>query len=304
MNNQDLQNQDLQNQGLQNQKSKNVVITLKNVVYNYKDYDDDGREIQTHRGVNDLSLTVNEGEFLALVGHNGSGKSTLAKTFNGLIIPQRGSVEVLGLNPSIEKQLFEIRSQVGMVFQNPDNQTVASIVEDDVAFGPENLGIEHPELRQRVDDALKAVNMLDYAQKTPSRLSGGQKQRVAIAGALALKPKILVLDEATSMLDPVGRKEVMDNVVALNKAGMTIIAITHFMDEATLADRIVVLAEGKIVLQGTPTEIFSQKARLEELGLKTPRSIDLATQLRQNGFDVDPTEQDIVKLGESICQSL
>ena len=289
---------------MKQQQEKNIVITLTNVVYNYKDYDDDGVELQTHRGINDLSLTVNEGEFLALVGHNGSGKSTLAKTFNGLVIAQKGSIEVLGLNPTVEKELFEIRSKVGMVFQNPDNQTVASIVEDDVAFGPENLGVEHPELRQRVEDALKTVNMLEYATKSPSRLSGGQKQRVAIAGALALKPKILVLDEATSMLDPSGRKEVMDSVLALNKAGMTIITITHFMDEAMMADRIVVLSDGKIVMQGKPNEIFAQKESLEQLGLKTPRSIDLATRLAQKGFDVDSNESDINKLGDRLCQLL
>ena len=289
---------------MKQQQEKNIVITLTNVVYNYKDYDDDGVELQTHRGINDLSLTVNEGEFLALVGHNGSGKSTLAKTFNGLVIAQKGSIEVLGLNPTVEKELFEIRSKVGMVFQNPDNQTVASIVEDDVAFGPENLGVEHPELRQRVEDALKTVNMLEYATKSPSRLSGGQKQRVAIAGALALKPKILVLDEATSMLDPSGRKEVMDSVLALNKAGMTIITITHFMDEAMMADRIVVLSDGKIVMQGKPNEIFAQKESLEQLGLKTPRSIDLATRLAQKGFDVDGNESDINKLGDRLCQLL
>jgi len=289
---------------LKQQDEKNIVITLTDVVYNYKEYDDEGAEVVTHKGINGLSLTVNEGEFLALVGHNGSGKSTLAKTFNGLVIAQKGNVEVLGLNPKVEKELFEIRSKVGMVFQNPDNQTVASIVEDDVAFGPENLGVEHPELRQRVDDALKTVNMMEYATKSPSRLSGGQKQRVAIAGALALQPKILVLDEATSMLDPSGRKEVMDSVLALNKAGMTIIAITHFMDEAMMADRIVVLSEGKIVMQGTPNEIFAQKERLEQLGLKTPRSIDLATRLAQNGFDVDSNESDINKLGDRLCQLL
>jgi len=286
------------------QNSKKPVITLENVIYNYREYDENGTEVLTERGVNDISLTVYQGEFLALVGHNGSGKSTLAKTFNGLLLPQRGKIEVLGLNPQVEKDLFAIRSKVGMVFQNPDNQTVASIVEDDVAFGPENLGIEQTELRKRVDEALKVVNMSEYATKSPSRLSGGQKQRVAIAGALALHPQILVLDEATSMLDPVGRKEVMDTVLALNKAGMTIITITHFMDEVMLADRIVVLSEGKAVMQGSPEEIFAQKQRLEQLGLKTPRSIDLAMQLKEKGFDVDEKIDDITELGERLCQLL
>lgn len=286
------------------QNSKKPVITLENVIYNYREYDENGTEVLTERGVNDISLTVYQGEFLALVGHNGSGKSTLAKTFNGLLLSQRGKIEVLGLNPQVEKDLFAIRSKVGMVFQNPDNQTVASIVEDDVAFGPENLGIEQTELRKRVDEALKVVNMSEYATKSPSRLSGGQKQRVAIAGALALHPQILVLDEATSMLDPVGRKEVMDTVLALNKAGMTIITITHFMDEVMLADRIVVLSEGKAVMQGSPEEIFAQKQRLEQLGLKTPRSIDLAMQLKEKGFDVDEKIDDITELGERLCQLL
>lgn len=283
---------------------KKSVITLNDVVYNYKEYDDNGVEMSTPKGINSVSLSVHEGEFLALVGHNGSGKSTLAKTFNGLLLAQKGSVEVLGLNPCVEKELHQIRAKVGMVFQNPDNQTVASIVEDDVAFGPENLGVPQQELRKRVDEALKNVDMFDYAKKTPSRLSGGQKQRVAIAGALALQPKILVLDEATSMLDPVGRKEVMDTVLSLNKAGMTIVTITHFMDEAAKADRIVVLSGGKIAMQGTPDEIFAQKNRLEQLGLKTPRCIDLATELKREGFDVDEKQEDINKLGERLCQLL
>ncbi len=279
------------------------VVTLTDVIYNYKEYDQYGEEKPTDRGVNGVTLSVYKGEFLALVGRNGSGKSTLAKMFNGLLLAQKGKVDVYGLNPAIEKELYQIRAKVGMVFQNPDNQTVASIVEDDVAFGPENLGISQKELRERVDTALADVNMSKYATKTTSRLSGGQKQRVAIAGALALRPKILVLDEATSMLDPEGRRDVMDTVSKLNDAGMTVVAITHFMDEAARADRIVALKNGKIALEGTPAEVFAQHDRLEQLGLKTPRDVELALRLKESGLDIEPQE-DIFKLGEALCRLL
>lgn len=273
------------------------------MIYNYREYDQYGEEKPTDRGVNGVTLSVYKGEFLALVGRNGSGKSTLAKMFNGLLLAQKGKVDVYGLNPAIEKELYQIRAKVGMVFQNPDNQTVASIVEDDVAFGPENLGVSQKELRERVDTALADVNMSKYATKTTSRLSGGQKQRVAIAGALALRPKILVLDEATSMLDPEGRRDVMDTVSKLNDAGMTVVAITHFMDEAACADRIVALKNGKIALEGTPAEVFAQHDKLEQLGLKTPRDVELALRLKESGLDIEPQE-DIFKLGEALCQLL
>lgn len=284
--------------------NKKIVIQLNDVVYNYREYGEDGKSTVSGRGVNGVSLSVYEGEFLALVGHNGSGKSTLAKLFNGLIKAQSGEVRVFGLNPDVDKELYEIRSLVGMVFQNPDNQMVASIVEDDVAFGPENLGIPQKELRQRVDDALKSVNMTEYAKKTPTRLSGGQKQRIAIAGVLAIKPKILVMDESTSMLDPVGRKEVMETVTRLNREGMTVVAITHFMDEVSQADRVVVLNEGKIAMQGPPKEIFAKGRELHLMGLDVPRSVALATQLKERGFDVEAVETDINKLGEEICRLL
>lgn len=284
--------------------NKKIVIQLNDVVYNYREYGEDGKSTVSDRGVNGVSLSVYEGEFLALVGHNGSGKSTLAKLFNGLIKAQSGEVRVFGLNPDVDKELYEIRSLVGMVFQNPDNQMVASIVEDDIAFGPENLGIPQKELRQRVDDALKSVNMTEYAKKTPTRLSGGQKQRIAIAGVLAIKPKILVMDESTSMLDPVGRKEVMETVTRLNREGMTVVAITHFMDEVSQADRVVVLNEGKIAMQGPPKEIFAKGRELHLMGLDVPRSVALATQLKERGFDVEAVETDINKLGEEICRLL
>ena len=284
--------------------NKKTVIQLNDVVYNYREYGEDGKSTVSDRGVNGVSLSVYEGEFLALVGHNGSGKSTLAKLFNGLIKAQSGEVRVFGLNPDVDKELYEIRSLVGMVFQNPDNQMVASIVEDDVAFGPENLGIPQKELQQRVDDALKSVNMTEYAKKTPTRLSGGQKQRIAIAGVLAIKPKILVMDESTSMLDPVGRKEVLETVTRLTREGMTVVAITHFMDEVSQADRVVVLNEGKIAMQGPPKEIFAKGRELHLMGLDVPRSVALATQLKERGFDVEAVETDINKLGEEICRLL
>ncbi len=280
------------------------IIEIKNATYNYKDYAENGTEIITDRGINNVDLDVYEGEFLTLVGHNGSGKSTLAKLFNGLIKPQKGTVRVYGLDPLIDEQLYQIRSKVGMVFQNPDNQMVASIVEDDVAFGPENLGIETSELRQRVDNALKSVNMSEYAEKTPTRLSGGQKQRIAIAGALAIQPRVLVLDEATSMLDPTGRHDVMETVFKLNKEGITVINITHFMDEAVKADRVVVLNEGKIAFEGTPKEVFSQGRTLHKMGLDVPRSVSLSTQLSERGFDVESFTTDIKLLGDRLCQLL
>ena len=203
-----------------------------------------------------------------------------------------------------EYDVINLRKRIGMVFQNPDNQMVASIVEDDVAFGPENLGIETSELRQRVDNALKSVNMSEYAEKTPTRLSGGQKQRIAIAGALAIQPRVLVLDEATSMLDPTGRHDVMETVFKLNKEGITVINITHFMDEAVKADRVVVLNEGKIAFEGTPKEVFSQGRTLHKMGLGVPRSVSLSTQLSERGFDVESFTTDIKLLGDRLCQLL
>lgn len=251
-----------------------------------------------------VSLEIFEGEFLALVGHNGSGKSTLAKLLNGLLLAQSGEVCVDGLNPKVKKGLYKIREQVGMVFQNPDNQMIASIVEDDIAFGPENLGVPREEIVERVEGALESVGMSEYHDKTPTKLSGGQKQRIAIAGVLAIRPRVLVLDEATSMLDPQGRKDVMDTVKRLNREGITVVAITHFMDEVTEADRVAVLSEGELVMQGAPREIFKEKDKLHGYGLDVPRSVALSHELFCAGLEIEPAIFDVDELGDEICRLL
>lgn len=291
--------------------NRKEIIKVKDLTYIYTSVDDEGNEIVVEsgakqaNGLQGVSLSVYEGEFLALVGHNGSGKSTLAKTLNALIVPQSGDVEVFGLNTKNYKDVPEIRRSVGMVFQNPDNQMVASIVEDDVAFGPENIGVPQPEIVERVNWALSAVKMQDFSKRTPTKMSGGQKQRIAIAGVLALKPKVIVLDESTAMLDPQGRKEVLDTVKRLNKEeNITIILITHFMDEVLDADRVIALDGGKIVMEGTPKEIFAQEQKVREIGLDLPIINDLAHQLNKNGFNIDVDVFDVEKLGDEICQSL
>ena len=291
--------------------NRNEIIKVKDLTYIYTSVDDEGNEVVVEsgakqaNGLQGVSLSVYEGEFLALVGHNGSGKSTLAKTLNALIVPQSGDVEVFGLNTKNYKDVPEIRRNVGMVFQNPDNQMVASIVEDDVAFGPENIGVPQPEIVERVNWALSAVKMQEFSKRTPTKMSGGQKQRIAIAGVLALKPKVIVLDESTAMLDPQGRKEVLDTVKRLNKKeNITIILITHFMDEVLDADRVIALDGGKIVMQGTPKEIFTQEQKVREIGLDLPIVNDLAHQLNKKGFNIDVDVFDVEKLGDEICQSL
>lgn len=235
-----------------------------------------------------VSFTVKKGEFLAIIGHNGSGKSTLARLINGLLVPDEGKVVVFGLDTAEGKNPIEIRKKAGIVFQNPDNQMVASIIEDDVAFGPENIGVEREEIGRRIDWALKAVGMEQFRTGTPSRLSGGQKQRIAIAGVLAIKPDIIILDESTAMLDPRGRREVMGVVSRLNREeGMTVILITHFMEEALLADRTIVLNRGEIVMQGTPAEIFLHSERLEAYNLSLPRIGRICKTLQKAGIAVD-----------------
>lgn len=285
-------------------EEKKVIIKLENVTYKYKVYQEDGAPVREERGLNNVSLEIFEGEFLALVGHNGSGKSTLAKLLNGLLLAQTGEVSVDGLNPKVKKELYKIREQVGMVFQNPDNQMIASIVEDDIAFGPENLGVPREEIVERVEGALKAVNMSEFHDKTPTKLSGGQKQRIAIAGVLAIRPRVLVLDEATSMLDPQGRRDVMETVKRLNREGITVVTITHFMDEVTEANRVVVLSDGELVMQGTPQEIFREKDKLREYGLDVPRSVALSNELFKAGLDLSPATTDINELGEELCRLL
>lgn len=248
----------------------------------------DSEEKTSKKVLDNLSLSIAKGEFVALLGHNGSGKSTLAKMFNGILQPDSGYVEVCGMKTSEEDKLLDIRRKVGLVLQNPDNQLVASIVEEDVAFGPENLGVEPSEIRKRVDEALKSVDMYDYRKHAPHKLSGGQKQRVAIAGIIAMEPDCIVLDEPTAMLDPQGRKEVMDTVVKLNKQkGITVILITHYMDEAVMADRLVVMDSGKIITEGCPRDVFSKVEFLKRHSLDVPQSTELAYRLKSAGLEVD-----------------
>ena len=249
------------------------LIELKNVTFTY---DGDDEEEKRQSALTDIDLTINKGEFVAVLGHNGSGKSTLAKLCNAVYEPTEGTVTVKGIVSGSEENDDKIRRVVGMVFQNPDNQIVATIVEDDVAFGPENLGIEPKEIRKRVDDALKSVNMYELSHREPHKLSGGQKQRVAIAGVLAMQTECIVLDEPTAMLDPMGRAEVMSTVHRLNKElGITVVLVTHFMEEAVGADRIVVMDSGRIVMDGTPAEVFSQTDKVRECGLDIPQPTEL-----------------------------
>ena len=244
----------------------------------------------------DLNLTIEEGSFVAVLGTNGCGKSTLAKHFNAILLPTGGKVYVCGMDTANEDRLIAIRRNVGMVFQNPDNQIVANVVEEDVAFGPENLGVASPEIRRRVDSALKQVDMYEYRTHAPHLLSGGQKQRIAIAGVIAMEPKCIVLDEPTAMLDPRGRREVIDTIGRLNREkGITVVLITHHMDEAAKAQRVVVLDKGKVAADGTPKEVFSQVELLHSIGLAAPETVELCWELNQEGFDLpldklDPKE--------------
>lgn len=257
------------------------------------------------RAVDNVNFDVQEGEFIALLGHNGSGKSTLAKLLNGLLIPRLGNVEIFGVNTKDSKKIYEIRSNIGMVFQNPDNQMIASIVEDDIAFGPENLGIPREEIIQRVNWALEKVGMLEHKKSTPFKMSGGQKQRLAIAGILAIKPKIIVFDESTAMLDPKGRKEVLDVAKQLNKEeGITIILITHYMDEAIEADKVAIMNGGKIVAMDTPQNIFKKTELIEKVGLDLPLSLKIANELKANGVDLGDNILSEKELEEALCNQL
>ena len=274
-------------------------ISIKNVCFSYAEETDPQPHVNAVDGV---SLDVNKGEFVAVIGHNGCGKSTLAKHLNAMLLPDSGKVYVDGDDTADEQKTWDIREKVGLVLQNPDNQLVASIVEEDVAFGPENLGVDPKEIRQRVDNALKAVGMYEYRTHAPYKLSGGQKQRVAIAGILAIQPKCIVLDEPTAMLDPSGRNEVMSTLLKLNKEdGITVVLITHYMDEAVLADRVVVMDSGKVLTEGTPDEVFSQVELLKKHRLDVPQAAELAYRLRGCGVKIDSIplkREDCVKLLE------
>ena len=256
-----------------------------------------------YKALDGINLTIEKGEFVTILGTNGSGKSTLAKHFNALLQPDRGTCLVNGMSIAEEKHIWDIRGQVGMVFQNPDNQIIAAIVEDDVGFGPENIGMEPHEIRRRVTAALKAVNMEEFRHFAPHLLSGGQKQRIAIAGALAMHTECLVLDEPTAMLDPVGRQEVISTVQRLNREqGITVVNITHFMDEAALSDRVVVMHQGKILKEGTPEEIFADIAGMKKLGLDVPVATELAYRLNQKGIKLDRAIISQEALVEALCQ--
>ncbi|MFQ7474149.1 MAG: energy-coupling factor transporter ATPase [Anaerovoracaceae bacterium] len=273
-------------------------IKVENLIFEYIKSEDG----QTFRAIDDISFTVEKGSFTAIIGQNGSGKSTLAKNINGLFIPTSGKVYVDGIDSSDNERIWDLRQRVAMVFQNPDNQIVSSIVEDDVAFGPENLGIDPKEIRKRVDEALKGVDMYEFRKKAPHLLSGGQKQRIAIAGAVAMEPECIVFDEPTAMLDPKGRNEVLAVIKNLNAKGITAILITHFMEEAAQADKIIVMDRGTVKMTGTPLEIFKRAEELEQLSLGVPPAVELARKLRKRGVDVPEdilNTDDIVRF---LCQ--
>lgn len=274
------------------------IIEFNNVTFRY-DSDEEG--VTLPPAVSDFSLKIYEGEFVAVLGHNGSGKSTLAKLANGLLLPESGTVTVSGMDTKDEEKDIEIKQTVGVVFQNPDNQIVATIVEEDVAFGPENLGIEPSEIRRRVDDSLKIVGMYKYRRHEPHKLSGGQKQRVAIAGIIAMEPRCIILDEPTAMLDPVGRRDVMKAIKRLNKElNITVVYITHYMEEACEADRIVVMDDARLLMDGTPREVFSNTEKIRSIGLDVPQTCSLAQLLRKDGIRLKNDLLSIDELVENI----
>ena len=277
----------------------NLMVECKHLSFWYSSNDSDTKNIV----MRDINIEINKGDFIVVLGSNGSGKSTLAKHMNALLVPCEGEVYIENMNTRDENNLWNIRNKAGMVFQNPDNQIVATIVEDDVAFGPENLGVESNEIRKRVDQALKNVDMYDYRMNAPHLLSGGQKQRVAIAGILAMRPDCIILDEPTAMLDPSGRKEVINTVKYLNdKYGMTIVLITHYMEEAIDADKIVIVDHGKVVKTGTPRDIFSDVEMMKEAGLDVPQMTELAYLLKKSGLKIDTNILTIDEMVNALCQ--
>lgn len=273
------------------------IITCSNLQYKYETVDEN-QLVEQKIAINDVTLSIKKGEFLVILGRNGSGKSTLAKHMNALLLPSQGKMYVQGMDTADSKNIWDIRKTTGMVFQNPDNQIVATIVEEDVAFGPENMGIDPVEIRKRVDNALKRVDMYDYRKHAPHLLSGGQKQRVAIAGILAMRPNCIVFDEPTAMLDPSGRKEVISTIKTLNdEFGITIVLITHFMEEAIEADRILVMDEGMIKMEGTPREIFSHVEAMKKIGLDVPQVTELCYELKKNNLNIGT---DILSIDEMV----
>ncbi len=278
---------------------KEKIIFCKDLFFKYMNYEDKTEKI----AIDNVSMDVKEGEFLVILGQNGSGKSTIAKHMNALILPSGGKMFVDNLDTSNNSNLWDIRSKAGMVFQNPDNQLVATVVEEDVAFGPENLGVEPLEIRKRVDESLKSVGMYEYRKHAPHLLSGGQKQRIAIAGILAMMPKCIILDEPTAMLDPIGRKEVISTIKSINKNNkITIVLITHYMDEAAQADRIIVMDNGKKNMEGTPREIFSQVEKMKKIGLDVPQVTELAYELNKEGVNISTDILNIDEMVSELCQ--
>lgn len=275
--------------------AEGAVIKVDNVSYDYRS----GEHVS--RGVRGVSLVVNRGEFVVLLGHNGSGKSTLAKLLNGFVVPDEGTVTVEGIDTRDNERIYELRAKVGMVFQNADNQMVASVIENDIAFGPENLGVPREEIEKRITWALDAVNMSEHRKRSPNKLSGGQKQRIAIAAILAMYPDVLILDESTAMLDPKGRAEIMETIQRLNKEkGLTVILITHYMDEAIAADKIFVMNEGRVIAEGTPREVFSATDKITEAKLELPVASKISAELRRAGLDI-PFALTDEELTEGLC---
>lgn len=269
------------------QRDMKSIINIKKLIHDYQKYNEDGQVESTYRAVDEVSLDVQPGQFIAILGHNGSGKSTLAKHLNAILLPTEGSVYVDGKDTRDEEKIREIRQTAGMVFQNPDNQIIGTVVDEDVAFGPENMGVPSEEIEKRVEEGLKTVEMWEYRSHSPNKLSGGQKQRVAIAGVVAMHPKCIVLDEPTAMLDPVGRREVIRAARKLNKEEhVTIILITHYMEEVTFADQVIVMDQGKVLMQGTPKEVFSRVEELKEHRLDVPQVTMLAHELRKSGLNI------------------
>ena len=279
------------------------MVKTDKLIFEYEKRDEEGNVIGTHRAVDEVNLDVKEGQFIAILGHNGSGKSTLAKHINAILVPTGGTMWVDGKDTKKPEELWNVRQSAGMVFQNPDNQIIGTVVEEDVGFGPENLGVPTDEIWERVEDSLKSVGMIEYRHHSPNKLSGGQKQRVAIAGVVAMEPKCIVLDEPTAMLDPVGRKEVLKTVKKLRKKkNVTVILITHYMEEVIDADKIYVMDHGHVVMEGTPREIFARVDRLKEYRLDVPQVTILADTLRKMGFDIPEGILRKEELVEAVCR--
>lgn len=278
------------------------MIKIKNLVHEYIRRDEEDNVVDIKKALDHINIDVKPGQFVALLGHNGSGKSTLAKHINAILYPTEGAVWVDGMDTSVEENLWNVRQSAGMVFQNPDNQIIGSVVEEDVGFGPENMGIPTEEIWERVEESLKAVGMWQYRKNSPNKLSGGQKQRVAIAGVVAMHPKCIILDEATAMLDPSGRKEVLRAVRALNQVEkVTILHITHYMEEVIYADKVFVMDQGSVVMAGTPREIFSQVEELQKLRLDVPQVTRLAYELKKSGLPIKPGILTVEELVEEVC---